>query len=48
MLGDGKGVLGDGEVVIGGEEGNQAQGDAACGLNEAEAIQPGPGARGRF
>jgi hypothetical protein len=30
---------GDGEVVIGGEQGDQAEGEAADGLGEAEAIE---------
>ena len=33
---------GDGEVVIGGKEGDQAEGEATDGLGETEAIEAGP------
>jgi len=33
---------GDGEVVIGGKQGDQAEGEATDGLGEAEAIEAGP------
>ena len=36
----------EGDVVIGGEQRNQADGDAAQGLEEPEAIKAGPAARG--
>jgi hypothetical protein len=39
LLGDGDVAPGDGEVVIGGEQGDQAEGEAADGLGEAEAIE---------
>ena len=39
-------MAGEGDVVIGGEEGDQAKGQAADGLGEAEAIKGGP-RRGR-
>ena len=39
MLGDGDGAPGDGEVVIGGEEGDQAKSEATDGLGEAEPIE---------
>ena len=32
-------VAGDGDVVIGGEQGDQAEGQAADGLGDAEAIE---------
>ncbi len=35
----------DGEVVIGGEQGNQADGYSAKGLEKALTIQSGPGSR---
>ena len=43
MLGDGDVAPGEGEVVRGGEEGDQAEGKAADGLGETEAIEGGPG-----
>ena len=43
LLGDGDVAPGEGEVVIGGEEGDQAEGKAADGLGETEAIEGGPG-----
>ena len=42
MLGDGDVAPGDGEVVIGGEEGDQAEGKAADSLGEAEPIETEP------
>ena len=47
MLLDGDAVAGEGEVVIGGEEGDQAHGQAAYGLEDGQAIQARPGARRR-
>jgi hypothetical protein len=41
-MGDGDGAPGDGEVVIGGEEGDQAKSEAADGLGEAEPIETEP------
>ena len=40
MLGDGDGAPGDGEVVIGGKQGDQAEGKATDGLGEAEPVKP--------
>ena len=42
MLGDGDVAPGEGEVVIGGKEGDQAKGEAADRLSETEAIEAGP------
>ena len=42
MLGDGDGAPGDGEVVIGGKQGDQAEGKATDGLGEAEPIETNP------
>jgi hypothetical protein len=42
LLGDGDGAPGDGEVVIGGEEGDQAKSKATDGLGEAEPIETEP------
>jgi hypothetical protein len=42
LLGDGDVAPGDGEVVIGGEEGDQAEGKAADSLGEAEPIETEP------
>jgi len=42
LLGDGEVAPGDGEVVIGGEEGDQAKSEAADGLGEAEPIETEP------
>ena len=39
-------AAGDGDVVIGGEQGDQAEEQAADGLDEAEPIETGPGAQG--
>ena len=40
MLGDGEVASGEGEVVIGGEEGDQAEGEATDGLGDTELVQP--------
>jgi hypothetical protein len=37
-------VAGDGDVVIGGEEGDQAEDQPAAGLDGTEPIEAGPGA----
>ena len=42
MLGDGDVAPGDGEVVIGGEEGDQAKSEATDGLGETEPIETDP------
>ena len=42
LLGDGDGAPDDGEVVIGGEEGDQAKSEATDGLGEAEPIETEP------
>jgi hypothetical protein len=42
LLGDGDVAPGDGEVVTGGEEGDQAKGKATNGLGEAEAVETEP------
>jgi hypothetical protein len=42
LLGDGDVAPGEGEVVIGGEEGDQAKGKAAEGLGEPEAVKAKP------
>ena len=39
LLGDGDGAPGDGEVVIGGKQGDQAEGKATDGLGETEAVE---------
>jgi len=39
-----QGVAGEGDVVIGGEQGNQAQGDAAKHLEHTQAIKAQPAA----
>jgi hypothetical protein len=39
---DGDDSPGEGEVVIGGKQGNQAEGKAADGLGETEAVEAGP------
>ena len=41
MLGDGDVAPGDGEVVIGGKQGDQAESEAADRLGETEAIEGG-------
>jgi hypothetical protein len=40
LLGDREGVPGDADVVIGGNQGDQAEGEAANRLGDTEAIQP--------
>ena len=42
MLRDGDGAPGEGEVVIGGEKGDQAKSEATNGLGEAEPIETEP------
>jgi len=42
LLVDGDVAPGEGEVVIGGEQGNQAEGEAADRLGETKAIEAGP------
>ena len=42
MLVDGDVAPCEGEVVIGGEEGNQAEGETADSLGETEAVEAGP------
>ena len=42
MLGDGEGAPGEGEVVIGGEEGDQAKSETTNGLGETEPIESEP------
>jgi hypothetical protein len=42
LLGDGDVAPGDGEVVIGGEEGDQAKSEATDGLGETEPIETDP------
>jgi hypothetical protein len=42
LLGDGDVAPGEGEVVIGGEESDQAKGKAAEGLGEPEAVEAKP------
>jgi hypothetical protein len=42
LLGDGDGAPGEGEVVIGGEEGDQAKSEATNGLGETEPIETEP------
>ena len=44
MLGDLEGAAGEGDVVIGGKESDQAKDQASDGLGEAKAIKCGPGA----
>jgi hypothetical protein len=39
FLGEGEGAPGDGEVVIGGEEGDQAKSEATGGLGETEPVE---------
>ena len=43
MLGDGDVASGEGDVVIGGEESDQAEGKAADGLGETKPVKTGPG-----
>ncbi len=40
LLSDAEVVAGEGDVVIGGKEGDQAEGKPADGLGDTEAIQP--------
>jgi len=42
LLREGEVAPGDGEVVIGGEEGDQAKSEAADGLGETEPIETEP------
>jgi hypothetical protein len=42
LLGDGDGAPGDGEVVIGGKQGDQAKSEATDGLGETEAVETEP------
>jgi len=42
LLGDGDVAPGEGEVVIGGEEGDQTESDAADGLGEPEPVEAKP------
>jgi hypothetical protein len=42
LLGDGDVAPGDGEVVIGGEEGDQAKSKATDGLGETEPVETDP------
>ncbi len=44
MLLELEGVAGEGDVVIGGEQGNQAEGDAAKHLEHTQAIKAQPAA----
>jgi hypothetical protein len=44
LLLEGEAVAGEGEVVIGGEESDQAHSQTACGLEDGQAIQARPGA----
>ena len=44
MLGELEGEAGEGDVVIGGEERDQADGETTEGLGDAEAIEGKPGA----
>ena len=44
MLGELEGAAGDGDVVIGGEQGDQAEDQAAAGLDGTKKIKAGPGA----
>ena len=43
MLLELEGAAGEVEVVIGGEQGDQAEHEAAQGLNEAKAVEAWPG-----
>ena len=44
MLLESEGTAGEGDVVIGGEQGNQAEGDAAEHLEHTQAIKAQPAA----
>ena len=46
MLVDGDVASSDGEVVRGGDECDQSEGEAADGLGETEAIEGGPRRKG--
>jgi hypothetical protein len=41
LLLEAEAVAGEGDVVIGGEQGNQAEDKAADGLGETETVEPG-------
>jgi hypothetical protein len=43
LLGDWDVAPGEGEVVIGGEQGDQAEGEAADRLGETKPVKTGPG-----
>jgi hypothetical protein len=43
-LGDGEAEVAEADVVIGGEQGDQAENHAAAGLQATELIEAGPGA----
>ena len=43
MLLELEGAAGEGEVVIGGEQGDQAEHEAARGLEDAKAVEAWPG-----
>ena len=43
MLGDGEDAPGKGDVVIGGEKSDQAEGKATDGLGESKPVETGPG-----
>jgi hypothetical protein len=43
LLLDSEAAAGDGDVVIGGEQGNQAEDKAAKGLGQTEPVKTGPG-----
>ena len=42
MLGEGEGASGEGDVVIGGEQGDQTKEQAAEGLDHAKPIEARP------
>ena len=44
MLGDREGAAGEGDVVIGGKESDQAESQSSDGLGEAESVEAGLGA----
>ena len=44
LLLEADGAAGEGDVVIRGKEGDQAEDQAAAGLDGTEVIEPGPGA----
>jgi len=43
LLGEGEGAAGEEDVVIGGEQGDQAKEQAADGLKQAKSIEAQPG-----